>query len=123
MLKRIPINAPRTLGICAEDTVSKDDYESVLIPLLEKMDKKGERVRFLFQFGPDFKGVTLGAAWDDLRAGVKFYHLFEKCAIVSDVEWVCHASLAFGIFWPCPVKVFKNSELKDAIEWITNNIS
>ena len=120
MLKQIEGLPSTILGLSAEGKVAKDDYETVLIPLLETERRQGRRVRFLYQFGSEFSEFTAGAAPDDFRVGLKYLRLFERCAIVTDVEWIRVATHFLGSFMPCPVQVFKNAQLKDAIEWLAS---
>ena len=120
MLKQIEGLPSAILGLCAEGKVTKDDYETVLIPLLETEHRQGRRVRFLYQFGPEFSGFTAGAALDDFRVGLKYLRLFERCAIVTDIEWIRGATHFVGSFMPCPFQIFKNAQLKNAIEWLAS---
>lgn len=120
MLKKIPNLPADVLGIRAEGKVTPDDYESVLMPLLEEVRTKGQRVRFLYQLGNDFDRLTPGAAWDDARVGVKYIRLFERCAVVSDVSWLRTAVEIFAPLLPCPSKVFGNDEMAKAVDWLSS---
>lgn len=71
-------------GLRATGTVSREDYEGAVIPLLEEARCKGRRIRLLFYFGPEFEGLTAAAAWEDLKVGWRYLRLFERCAVVSD---------------------------------------
>lgn len=121
MLKIIETGDPVILRILAEGTVTQDDYEKILIPRLEQLVQAKKKVRCLIETGEDFQGYTPGAAWDDFLVGIKFYSLFIKCAVVSDVDWIRHASHFFGLFLPCPVKVFHNNEINSALKWISTD--
>lgn len=107
-------------GIRASGRVSREDYERVVVPQLEQARSRGERLRFLYQFGPDFAGFTPGAAWEDLRVGLQYIRLFDRCAIVTDVEWLRTTTRGVAPLMPCPVKVFGNAELDEAISWLAN---
>ena len=120
MLKYIENLPPAILGLSAEGKVTGDEYDTLLIPLLEDKHRRGERVRFLYQFGPAFSGFTPGAAMEDCRVGLKYLRLFERCAVVTDTEWLRHATHLFGSLMPCPVRVFKNDQLNAAVEWLTS---
>jgi hypothetical protein len=118
MLTKIEGLPAKVIGVSAEGTVTQNDYESVLIPLLEEKHRKGERVRFLYQLAPSYSGFTAGAVWDDFKVGTKFLRLFEKCALVTDVAWIRNAIQLIGSFIPCPTKVFATIEYKDAVAWL-----
>jgi len=106
-------------GLRAKGKITREDYDSVVQPLLDEARSQGRRIRFLYHFGPEFEGVTAGGAWEDARLGLRYLRLFERCAIVSDVGWIREASRLVGAMMPCPVKVFGNAEWQDALAWLT----
>jgi hypothetical protein len=110
------------LGLRAKGKVSKDDYELVAIPMLRKARQEGRRIRLLYQFGPEFEGFTPAGAWEDTRVGVQYLRLFERCAIVSDTNWIRTASRAIGATMPCPVRIFENGEWDQALEWLRSPV-
>jgi hypothetical protein len=120
MLRKIENLPSNVIGIRAEGKVTKEDYESVIIPLLKEQHDQGNRVRFLYQMGSDFDEFTLGAAWDDFRIGLKYLRMFEMCAVVTDVDWISKASKVFGHLIPCPVKTFTNDQYKEAVKWLAD---
>ena len=96
MLKPIE-NLPAAItGVRATGTVSRNDYEQVILPPLERARREGRRLRFLYQIGPEFDAFTSGAAWEDFRIGVRYLRLFERCAVVTDVDWVRAATRTAG---------------------------
>lgn len=114
-------NLPTGLyGLRATGTVSKDDYEQALQPLLEEARREGRRIRFLYLFAPEFKGFTMGGAWEDARIGLHYLRLFERCAVVSDVGWIRGAARIMGAVLPCPVRVFGSGEWQEAIAWLSS---
>jgi hypothetical protein len=123
MLKKIDGLPANVMGVSAEGTVTREDYESILIPLLKAEYDRGQRVRLLFQLGTKFLDYTPGAAWDDLKVGLKYLRLFERCAIVSDVEWIRTSSQFVGSFIPCPTHVFANAEFENAVAWLASPVT
>lgn len=118
MLQRIE-NLPAGLwGLRAIGKVSKDDYDRIVIPELDAARRDGRRLRFLYHLGPEFDGFTPGAAWEDTRVGLQYLRLFERCAVVTDVEWLQTATKVVAPMMPCPVKVFGNSQWNDAVSWL-----
>jgi stage II sporulation SpoAA-like protein len=106
-------------GVRATGTVSKEDYDTVIRPLLETAHREGRRLRLLYQFAPEFTGFTAGAGLEDARLGLKYLRLFERCAVVTDVGWLGEAVGFLGTMMPCPVKVFVNKERQQAVEWVS----
>lgn len=120
MLELIPDLPDNVVGCSATGKVTADDYESVLIPAVETNLKDYDKIRLLYYLGPDFKGYSIGAMWDDAKVGLMHITAWEKIAVVSDVEWIRGATKFFGFAIPCQVKVFSNDQLPDAKEWITD---
>lgn len=118
MLEQMKDLPDGVVGLRATGKISKEDYESIVIPIFETARRQGERIRFLYHFGPDFDGFTPLAAWQDMRLGMRYLRLFEKCAVVSDLQWIQTASRAIAVTMPCPVRVFDNDAIEDAMTWL-----
>lgn len=122
MLKKIENLPSLVVGVRAEGKITKDDYESVLIPLLEEAYRRVRKIRFLYQFDSGFSGFTASAAMDDVRVGLKYLNHFERCAVVSDAEWIRGTTQFIGSFMPCPVRAYKNEEIQSAMEWLSTPV-
>ena len=105
-------------GLRATGEVTESDYEQIVVPLLEEARRGGRRIRFLYQFGPEFKGFSVGGAWQDTKVGLRFMRLFAGCAIVTDLDWLKEGTHLMGFFMPCPVRVFGNQDLAAAASWL-----
>lgn len=104
----------------AVDTVTADDYERVIAPLVDRARRTGSRLRLLYQFGPNFGRITAGVLWADARLGVGYLRLLDGCAVVSDIGWIREPTRGIGVWAPCPVRVFHNDERDDAIAWLNS---
>jgi hypothetical protein len=111
------------IGLRAEGTVSVEDYENVVIPLLEEARRQERRIRLLFHFGPEFEGFTAAAAWEDLRVGWRYLRLFERCAVVGDQDWIRIGARSVGAMMPSPVRVFGNADRQEAVEWLCSPLT
>jgi hypothetical protein len=105
-------------GLRAVGKVSKNDYEQAVRPALEAARREGRRLRFIYHFGTEFEGFTPGGAWEDVRVGLQYMRLFERCAVVTDVEWIRTTTRAAAPMMPCPVKVFADAEWTAAVAWV-----
>jgi hypothetical protein len=119
MIERVTDLPAGVEGLRATGTVTREDYEHVVVPLLEEARSEGRRLRFLYQIGPGFETFAPGGVWEDLRVGLRYLRLFERCAIVSDVGWIRGSSRLVGALLPCPVKVFANTQWQEALAWLT----
>lgn len=111
--------ADDVLAIAAHGRITRDDYETVLIPRFEEKVRSEGKVKLLFVFGEDFKGYSPGAAWDDAKFG--FLHMRELAglAVVSDLEWLRLGLKAFAPIISCPVAVFHTDQLDEAQKWVS----
>ena len=119
MITLIPDLPENVIGIYASGEVTANDYETVLIPVIESALKEHGNVRLLYQLGPEFTGFTSGAMWDDMKLGIGHLKSWEKIAVVTDLEWLAGATRLFGFAIPCPVMVFSNNEMAEAVRWIS----
>jgi hypothetical protein len=118
MVEKIPGLPDNVLGLSAKGTVTASDYESVIIPAVEAMFARRDKVRFLYHLGEDYSGIEPGAVWDDTKLGLKHFAGWERMAVVSDVEWIRWAVKIFGLAMPGHVRVFHNSDFAEAKRWI-----
>ena len=107
------------LAVSAKGKVTGEDYDKVLIPLLEEKLKGHEKIRLLYHLGKDFSGFTAEAMWDDTKVGIRHLTAFEKIAVVSDVEWIAGAVKVFAFIIPCPARIFGNEGLSEAKAWVS----
>jgi SpoIIAA-like len=118
MLERLQELPAGIDGVKAVGRVSKDDYERVFDPLVAGARREGRRIRLLYQVGPEFEGFTPGAAWEDAKLGLASLRLFDGLAVVTDVGWIRESTRLIGFVMPCPVRVFGNDQLAEAVEWL-----
>lgn len=98
--------------------VTKDDYDTVLIPDVEKRLTRHEKVRIYYEFAPDFDGIDPAAAWEDTKVGFSHFLHWDRIAVVGDVEWIRQATPFFGFMMPAEVRTFSLAEATKAREWI-----
>jgi SpoIIAA-like len=118
MLARIPGLPDNTIGVTASGQVDARDYETILVPAVEKILKSHRKARVLYELGSDFTGFTPGAMWDDMKLGLGHFASWEKAAVVTDIPWIAHAMNLFGFVLACPVKVFPLKDAAEARKWI-----
>jgi SpoIIAA-like len=104
------------VGFEASGEISASDYRDVVLPALERAFTAGE-VRFLIVMR-DFKGMSGGALWQDLKVGIEHLRGWKRIAIVTDVEWVTHLTGLFGWMTPGETKVFPLDQRDQAIAWV-----
>ncbi len=100
--------------------ITSEDYETVLIPAVEAKLAEDKKLRLLYCLGEEFEGFDAGAMWDDAKVGLRHITAWERIAFVTDVEWLSGAAKMFGFVMPGYVRVFKNSEIDEAKEWVSS---
>ena len=121
MLERIPdvpdgIDAFRAVG-----TLTEDDYEQTVEPLLGDARRQGRRLRLLIQMGAEYEGFTAGAVWGKTQTWRHYpslVRMIDGYAIVSDIRWVREWIHLVGFLMPFPLRVFGNAERDDAVAWL-----
>ena len=106
------------LGYACKGQVTRQDYETVLVPAVEQALKQHDKLRLYYQIGPGFSGIDPGAMWEDFKVGMGHLTHWERIAVVTDVDWIRNAILAFGFLMPGSVKVFPLAEATQAKSWI-----
>ncbi|UXY32266.1 STAS/SEC14 domain-containing protein [Streptomyces sp. HUAS TT20] len=101
-------------------TVSKNDYKAVIEPLVDEARRAGRRIRILSEIGPEFRSFTPAAGWEDLKIGIGAMHLFEGCAVVSDISWIQESTRLASFLMPCPVRVFGLQDREEALRWLAS---
>ncbi|MCA9506987.1 MAG: STAS/SEC14 domain-containing protein [Myxococcales bacterium] len=120
MIKVLESPSPDILAFEGVGKITKDDYQQVINPAIEKAYQEGKKIRFLYYLGEDFEEFSLAGAWEDFKIGARYLSLFERCAIVSDKSWIRNVSKFVGSFFSCEVKVFKSKELNSAMAWLNS---
>ena len=66
---------------------------------------------------PDFKGMSGGAIWEDLKIGFSHLRSWRRIALITDIEWMIHLTTIFGWMTPGETKVFRLAEREQALAW------
>ena len=115
MIKELDGLPAGVLGFEATGTLGAEDYRDVVLPVLERASASGE-VRFVVVI-PEFRGMSGGALWQDLKMGVEHFRAWKKIALVTDIEWMNYMTTLFGWMTPGEVRHFPIAERDQAIAW------
>jgi hypothetical protein len=120
MIKPLPNFADNIVALACEGHVTRDDYETVLVPKVEKALAKFDKIRLYYQIGSDFEGIDPSAIWEDFKVGIEHITRWERIAVVTDVDWIRRTMSAFSFLIPGEMHVFPVAEEVKAREWITS---
>ena len=122
MIKEIADLPEGTLGFQFTGQITGDDYDKVLTPAIEKAIEQHERIKIMIQFGPEFEGYSLEAAWDDTKMGLRNWNGFERIAVITEVSWLRMSVRAMSLLMPCPVQLFDLDQRDEARRWLAESL-
>jgi len=106
-------------GFIATGEVTKEDYENVLMPEIERVHKEHGHIHFLFELRTKASDFTAGAWWNDAAIGLKHYSDWKKIAIVSDEQVIEKFTNLFSALLPGKSRGFTLGALPEAIQWVS----
>lgn len=113
-LKDVPGNLA---AFRATEEVTQDDFKNTVMPEVELMVEKTDKLNYLLLLDTDIKNFTAGAWLQDALLGIKNLTKWNRAAIVSDSENIIKFTDAFSVAMPGEFKGFKKTELQQAIDW------
>jgi hypothetical protein len=115
MIKELDGMPAGVIGFEATGMLRAEDYRDVVLPALERAAAGGE-VRFVVVI-PEFRGMSGGAVWQDLRVGVEHFRAWKRIALVTDIDWMTQMTALFGWMTPGQVRTFRLAQRDEAIAW------
>jgi len=117
LLKGFPENV---IAVSCKGKITKSDYDTVLVPTIEKALSAHDKVRLYYEAGPGFAGIEPAAAWEDFKVGMEHFTRWQRVAVVTDVDWIKHTMQIFSFIMPGDMRVFRTSEAEQARAWIVS---
>ena len=115
ILQGLPDNV---VAVTGKGQVTRDDYDKVLVPQVKTALSRHRKIRCYYELGPDFSGFDAGAMWEDFKLGVENLTHWERVAIVTDVDWIRHATQLFRFMFSGEIRVFTHAQALEARHWI-----
>lgn len=119
MIKKIELDCNNCLGFEAEWKITGEDYEKIMIPSINEKLKEYSKIGLMYHIGDEFEKYEIKAVLDDMKVGFQHMRAFERIAIITDVDWVKNWVNMFHFMFPGKMKLFKNSELESAKDWVS----
>jgi hypothetical protein len=121
MVERLNDMPPGTLGFRVDGDVERKDYDNLLVPVLQTAAVGGGGLRTLYLI-EDIDDIEPSALWADTKLGfdlgVRHHKEWVRSAIVTDIDWMAHATKLFAWTIPGEAKVFPIAELEQAKAWV-----
>ncbi|HEV7123573.1 MAG TPA: STAS/SEC14 domain-containing protein [Rhodanobacter sp.] len=106
------------IGIRINDKLRTEDFERLLIPLVNERLERQHKLDLLCCIEGEWKGMEAGAMWQDLRLGLGRIGHWARMAIVTDIKWLENAIRLFRLFSPGELRHFANADFALASEWV-----
>jgi hypothetical protein len=106
------------LAFVCHGHVTRQDYDTVLIPAVAKALEQNDKVRLYYETAADFGGIDPGAVFEDVKVGMSHLSRWEKFAVVTDVNWIKHTMKLFSFLLPGEMRVFSGDKAVEAKEWV-----
>ncbi len=98
------------------EKIDKNDCAE-FVPMLEKQLDDSATIRLLVEL-VDFRGLTAGAVWEDMKFSTSHFKDIEKLAVVGDKPWEKRMTSFFKPFTGATVRYFDLQAIDQAREWI-----
>jgi hypothetical protein len=118
MIETLPGVPPGIVAVRAVGTLTREDYDAVVVPILDAAAREGRRLRFLCVVDEEFHGLTPDGAWADVKLGLAAMRNLEGCAVISDLGWVRDTTRFAAFFLPGHVRIFAADERDAAVHWL-----
>ena len=102
------------------DEITKEDFDSVIIPEVEELIKKIDKINLVYVLNTDLDKFSLAAWWKDAMVGIQNITKWNKSAIVTDSKSIQQFTEIFSYVMPGEFKEFDKNELEEALLWASS---
>jgi SpoIIAA-like len=106
-------------GFRATDKINENDYDTILIPAVNAMVAKYNKINFLLVLDTDLTNFSIAAVLKDIEMSIKHYSKWHKVAVVSDSNSLNAFTDIFGSLAPGESKGFVHEQLEEAKQWVS----
>jgi hypothetical protein len=119
MIQLIPNTPNNIAAFRATGEVTKENYQNVVLPEIERLLKQINHINFLLVLDTELENFTTGAWVQDALLGLKNLAKWNRAAIVTDSDTIISFTNGFSYIVPGEFKGFKKSEYDEAITWVS----
>jgi hypothetical protein len=103
----------------ATGEVTKEDYQNIVIPEVERVISEIGYINFLLYLDTDLDNFTAGAWVQDAMLGLKNIAKWNRAAIVTDSDTIIAFTNGFSFVVLGEFKGFKKNQYDEAITWVS----
>ena len=115
-LEQVPANM---VGFRATGEVTKEDFEQVVIPAVERSIEKTGVLNYMLVLDTSVKEFNVGAWLQDAFMGIKHLTKWNRAAIVSDSKGIKTFTDIFSKLMPGEFRGFDHADMQTAIDWVS----
>lgn len=108
------------VGFKATGKVTKDEFDNILIPAVDRLADNTGKLKYLFVLDTDISNMSMGAWYDDMKVGLKHLLQWKKIAIVTDQPGVNKFTDMAAHIMPGEVRSYTIAELEVAKSWLAD---
>ncbi len=117
MIKHLSDLPSHVVGFMCSGRITRRDYETVLMPVIETTLKRHEKVRLYYRIAQDFSHIEPGVS-HDFDLGIDHLMRWDRIAIVTNLDWFRETVRALSFLLPGDVELFTLDEEVEARELI-----
>ncbi len=106
------------VGVRAVGKVNENEYESILLPALEKGLKQYGKLNYIMVLETSVGNFSPGAWLEDVKAGLKYYTKWNKVAIVTDQKFFEKITNFVSVLIPGQARGFPVADIELAKAWV-----
>ena len=100
------------------DVLDKEDYE-LFVPQLENLFRHADaKVRLLIEL-EEFKGLTPGAAWEEVKFSFKHFNDIDRIAVLGENRKEKIITELTKPFTGAKIRFFHTAEIDEAKKWLS----
>ena len=117
IIKEAPANV---VAFRATGEVDKHDYDNVVIPQIDELVEKQDKINFMLVLDTSISNFTAMAILKDIGIGLKHFSKWHKMAIVSDSDAINTFTNLFSYIAPGEAKGFTHAKMMEATIWVSS---
>ncbi|MCW3126324.1 MAG: hypothetical protein JWO03_1982 [Bacteroidetes bacterium] len=121
MVTQINGLAGHTVGFTFTGEVTKEDYDNLILPAVQRVTELFSSVNLLLVINTDLSNFTAGAWMKDAVLGLKNLTKFNRVALVSNSHLVRNMTQMANLVVPGDYKFFLMTEESEAMIWVSES--
>lgn len=120
MMELLEMADDRVVGVRIDGKIREADIRA-MVELVEAKLNQHDKLRAYVEV-ERLGGIELGALFEDLRMGLKYWDRFERKAAVTDAKWMAKVAEVVDPLFPwIQVRAFATGDRAAAIAWLSED--